>query len=453
MPHRKFFPGMVFLVVWAAFALTGMRLLVEKLAGTPVADLHSLVLPAVLVGSYAVNWLLLKRSRTLPLLVAVNVVLYALSTWAVVETAVGLTLGWFVYTLAVSALLQAMSCVYAIKSPPDNRYLRMFEISSVVMLVFVLYSNYQKFAPMATLPIYLAFVLSLGLIVYRRLAGAFSARSGSRTRSFSLILAFGAGVVLAGIFMVTFFAGPLANGMVQLWEWLMTACKWLLGLLFAAVDAFMSLFHFAPSEQTALPEMAGPGDTTVELPLQMAMQAVPVELVLIVLGAAAVLVLAWLTFRYRKKIHGGFSITVGEKNSRVQREKGSFRQALSAAAERMKQALRREWLALRHRNDPAGLLLDLQRICKHGVLRRQNGETTHRFLHRLADGMPEARKKSADELRALAAYLDSFFFSAEDVRVVPRLHPVRIRHAVRRLKREETRRLRALHKQEAATSV
>ena len=449
---RKFFPGAVFLYAFAAAYITAIRFFSQTdTPGTLLSDLNSWVLPAVVFGSYVFNWLFLRKPRGIPLLVAINALLFGLSLAAVILTGrFGSWLAW-VFTIGGMLHLQVCSYLFCLRAPDARNYLPLFEGITVMMLFFLFYCNYHGVDRSFGLPILTASMLSLSLVVYRRVAGAARVASGVKFRGIGVITMALLIVVLALMFFLTYFAGPLSQGLVNAYagiKWLLRACG---DLMMKVLAWFFSLFPEYTPEASEYEGLEIPANDSLVNSSAVQLDGTVLLVLGVLLGLSVIAGFCVFAWRNRRQKRGGVPVKVAAR-SRILVSRPSLRSALKAAWSRLWQKLSWAWKRLLYRDRPGGLFLFLQWRCRHSAFRRQAGETTRSFLWRLSQTMEAEELDAAEQLRALSAELDRSCFAVQAVRKQKKLAWAgALRHSVRRLLRKEAvkRSLSRLRRKEA----
>lgn len=214
------------------------------------------------------------------------------------------------------------------------------------------------------------------------------------------------GIAFVGIFglmvlLVGVAAAPAGEGIVMLWNGLVTLAKGVLALLWRLLLFLSSL----------LPEMAA-GDleepmhrsSCLEEELVQAEANPVLTIILLVLAAVALLLfLAWLLRLMGRLKIGGRKVPKAEKAP--QRRRISLWSGLKRLLESWRTRIRLHLFLTRHRDTPVGMFYGLVRRCRLSPWRKRTGETPREFLLRL--------RRSAGEDLELAAALDGLIPAVE----------------------------------------
>lgn len=220
----------------------------------------------------------------------------------------------------------------------------------------------------------------LGLIVYR---------SGSYLTTKSILFLAG---IFAGVFamvwlLVGYLAAPAGKGVVTLWNWLVSAARFLLDQLLRLLIFIFSLFPQAPMEETL---WESPQLQTFQQ--EETLQANPVFLVILlaIIAVLALVLVIWLLLHLRRIRLSTLSRAARSTGARTGRI------SLLAGLRRLFSNFCR-WVALRltlwrNRNTAWGLYFILVRRSGLTPWHKLQGETPREFLCRLKE---QAREDSA----------------------------------------------------------
>ena len=283
----------------------------------------------------------------------------------------------------------------SLHAPTLHEMILSLDTSAVMLVLLMGYTSIMGSGILWVLPGAAGFAAACLGAAARRMYGPITIK-GWALLGIAFVGIFGLMVLLVGVA-----AAPAGEGIVMLWNGLVTMAKGVLALLWRLLLFLSSL----------LPEMAA-GDleepyAQIQLPEEELVQAEanPVlTIILLVLAAVALLLfLAWLLRLMGRLKIGGRKVPKAEKAP--QRRSISLWSGLKRLLESWRTRIRLHLFLTRHRDTPVGMFYGLVRRCRLSPWRKRTGETPREFLLRL--------RRSAGEDLELAAALDGLIPAVE----------------------------------------
>ena len=283
----------------------------------------------------------------------------------------------------------------SLHAPTLHEMILSLDTSAVMLVLLMGYTSIMGSGILWVLPGAAGFAAACLGAAARRMYGPITIK-GWALLGIAFVGIFGLMVLLVGVA-----AAPAGEGIVMLWNGLVTMAKGVLALLWRLLLFLSSL----------LPEMAA-GDleepyAQIQLPEEELVQAEanPVlTIILLVLAAVALLLfLAWLLRLMGRLKIGGRKVPKAAKAP--QRRRISLWSGLKRLLESWRTRIRLHLFLTRHRDTPVGMFYGLVRRCRLSPWRKRTGETPREFLLRL--------RRSAGEDLELAAALDGLIPAVE----------------------------------------
>lgn len=326
---------------------------------------------------YGVNRLLLRKERTALVLFWVNLFLCAALYASILAEK-----GWTGFlgagcTVFVCGMITARGVQLAMNAPSLSHVMLYLDASAAVLLLFFVYLMATGVSLAWAVPIMLSFAATILGVISVRIDRPMGPKEWS-----VVAVAFGTISLLVWLF-VSVVAAPAGQGLVALWNALLTFGQFLLRLLWAVLLFLSSLFgepeygELEPPVQFEIPAME-----------EIAEEANPAMLViLLVLAAVFLLYLAVLGLRLLGRLRvGGKQKTVMEKTPR---RKVSLWMAIKRLLAGLRKNFHLRLYLYRNRNKPAGVFYYLVRRCRRSPWRKRTGETPGMFLRRMRDSAGE----------------------------------------------------------------
>lgn len=283
----------------------------------------------------------------------------------------------------------------SLHAPTLHEMILSLDTSAVMLVLLMGYTSIMGSGILWVLPGAAGFAAACLGAAARRMYGPITIK-GWALLGIAFVGIFGLMVLLVGVA-----AAPAGEGIVMLWNGLVTLAKGVLALLWRLLLFLSSL----------LPEMAA-GDleepyAQIQLPEEELVQAEanPVlTIILLVLASVALLLfLAWLLRLMGRLKIGGRKVPKAAKAP--QRRRISLWSGLKRLLESWRTRIRLHLFLTRHRDTPVGMFYGLVRRCRLSPWRKRTGETPREFLLRL--------RRSAGEDLELAAALDGLIPAVE----------------------------------------
>ena len=283
----------------------------------------------------------------------------------------------------------------SLHAPTLHEMILSLDTSAVMLVLLMGYTSIRGSGILWVLPGAAGFAAACLGVAARRMYGPITIK-GWALLGIAFVGIFGLMVLLVGVA-----AAPAGEGIVMLWNGLVTLAKGVLALLWRLLLFLSSL----------LPEMAA-GDleepyAQIQLPEEELVQAEanPVlTIILLVLASVALLLfLAWLLRLMGRLKIGGRKVPKAAKVP--QRRRISLWSGLKRLLESWRTRIRLHLFLTRHRDTPVGMFYGLVRRCRLSPWRKRTGETPREFLLRL--------RRSAGEDLELAAALDGLIPAVE----------------------------------------
>lgn len=344
---------------------------------------------------YLLNKLFLSRPQTMRRLVLLNTAVGALFFLSILLLGEQKEMLLLVFAAGFCLWITMKGGYRSLHAPTLHEMILSLDTSAVMLVLLMGYTSIMGSGILWVLPGAAGFAAACLGVAARRMYGPITIK-GWALLGIAFVGIFGLMVLLVGVA-----AAPAGEGIVMLWNGLVTLAKGVLALLWRLLLFFSSL----------LPEMAA-GDleepyAQIQLPEEELVQAEanPVlTIILLVLASVALLLfLAWLLRLMGRLKIGGRKVPKAEKVP--QRRRISLWSGLKRLLESWRTRIRLHLFLTRHRDTPVGMFYGLVRRCRLSPWRKRTGETPREFLLRL--------RRSAGEDLELAAALDGLIPAVE----------------------------------------
>ena len=344
---------------------------------------------------YMLNKLFLSRPQTMRRLVLLNTAVGALFFLSILLLGEQKEMLLLVFTAGFCLWITMKGGYRSLHAPTLHEMILSLDTSAVMLVLLMGYTSIMGSGILWVLPGAAGFAAACLGVAARRMYGPITIK-GWALLGIAFVGIFGLMVLLVGVA-----AAPAGEGIVMLWNGLVTMAKGVLALLWRLLLFLSSL----------LPEMAA-GDleepyAQIQLPEEELVQAEanPVlTIILLVLAAVALLLfLAWLLRLMGRMKIGGRKVPKAAKAP--QRRRISLWSGLKRLLESWRTRIRLHLFLTRHRDTPVGMFYGLVRRCRLSPWRKRTGETPREFLLRL--------RRSAGEDLELAAALDGLIPAVE----------------------------------------
>ena len=351
---------------------------------------------------YGINRLYLRQERTMMGVSLLNLLLWSGMTGSIIWQ-MGLEHPEeLIFAGAFCLWLTVRGAQMAYKAPTLQNLILTLDASALLLVICVGFLSATDRSYLLSLPIAMGFAASVLAMVANRMDRSLGIREWGMISGAFFLISF---IVFL---LVGFAAAPAGQGIVAVWNGLVSAVKWLLHLLWQIMLFLDSLFpEHQAGELVMEPTIQLPGaveETGEGNPLVLAILSV--FLALLALGA-----LIWGLRQLRKwKLPRQSRST---KAPTCQRRRISFWAALKrlgAAWVRRIQVRRFLW---QHREQPAGLYFLLVHRCRIGPWKKQPRETPREFLTRLQNCAQEDLAL-AEAIEALIPQVEKALFSVHD---------------------------------------
>ena len=344
---------------------------------------------------YLLNKLFLSSPQTMRRLVLLNTAVGALFFLSILLLGEQKEMLLLVFAAGFCLWITMKGGYRSLHAPTLHEMILSLDTSAVMLVLLMGYTSIMGSGILWVLPGAAGFAAACLGAAARRMYGPITIK-GWALLGIAFVGIFGLMVLLVGVA-----AAPAGEGIVMLWNGLVTMAKGVLALLWRLLLFLSSL----------LPEMAA-GDleepyAQIQLPEEELVQAEanPVlTIILLVLAAVALLLfLAWLLRLMGRLKIGGRKVPKAAKAP--QRRRISLWSGLKRLLESWRTRIRLHLFLTRHRDTPVGMFYGLVRRCRLSPWRKRTGETPREFLLRL--------RRSAGEDLELAAALDGLIPAVE----------------------------------------
>ena len=344
---------------------------------------------------YLLSKLFLSRPQTMRRLVLLNTAVGALFFLSILLLGEQKEMLMLVFAAGFCLWITMKGGYRSLHAPTLHEMILSLDTSAVMLVLLMGYTSIMGSGILWVLPGAAGFAAACLGAAARRMYGPITIK-GWALLGIAFVGIFGLMVLLVGVA-----AAPAGEGIVMLWNGLVTMAKGVLALLWRLLLFLSSL----------LPEMAA-GDleepyAQIQLPEEELVQAEanPVlTIILLVLAAVALLLfLAWLLRLMGRLKIGGRKVPKAAKAP--QRRRISLWSGLKRLLESWRTRIRLHLFLTRHRDTPVGMFYGLVRRCRLSPWRKRTGETPREFLLRL--------RRSAGEDLELAAALDGLIPAVE----------------------------------------
>lgn len=378
MDRQNAFPGLARQIALACGLFSAAHLLTLEQGG-PIRYFPLVLLPASL-AAYAINRLFLRQSRTMRAVVLLNAAFF-IALFASVLAVEGIA-NW--ETLALQGGFCLWVTARGVRCCLESSDLHSLIVSLDMSILLLLL--YTAFLLGADLPILWCAPAAAGCAA--SVLGLIARRVNRplRIKEWGILFLIFSGLSAVMWLLVTLAAAPAGQGLVTLWNALISAIRWLARKLWALFLFLLSLLPDAESDE--LPPM----DPTVLPPAEEMTAVEPgpaVFIILVVVITAAILAAVIFVLRRLGKLRVGGRQVIAASQRRSGRV--SLWQALRRLWALIKARLRQRAFLRRIRNTPEGLFHLLVYRCRLGPWRKRTGETPREFLTRLRETVAEDR--------------------------------------------------------------
>ncbi|MBR2717337.1 MAG: hypothetical protein IKD79_06340 [Oscillospiraceae bacterium] len=324
--------------------------------------------------------LFLRKQRSVPLLTAVTVVLFAAVTACLIgTTATTVRFGYGLLLAFGAGMAVGLALYYAVNRPGITRHLSHLDALILVMLMLVLCGVTMELEEGAVAAVTVILLMDVAAAIGLRMTDGDGANGGNAFRAAGAALAAGVLLLLIILLLTALFSRSgavtesilrgIGRALAALWNAIDRFMFWLVSLLKIREDS-------APLEleRPALPSVEDVEYEMVKIPLNTTVIAVVLSLLVL---AAAFAVARQLR---REKISVGAG--VGMAHARATRSGGW----LGRAWRELMRLLRFHWTAFTHRDTPGGVLLFAERMGRRTRRPRGTGESMREFIRRMDPG-------------------------------------------------------------------
>ncbi|OUQ80177.1 hypothetical protein B5E43_04425 [Flavonifractor sp. An100] len=351
---------------------------------------------------YGINRLFLRRERTMLDVTLLNVLLWAGITGSIIWQ-MGLEHPEeLIFAGAFCVWLTVRGAQMALKAPTLQNLILTLDASALLLVICVGFLSATDRSYLLSLPIAMGFAASVLAMVANRMDRSLEIREWGMIAVAFLLIS------LVVFLLVGFAAAPAGQGIVTVWNCLVSAVKWLLHLLWQIMLFLNSLFPEQEMGELAM-------EPTIQIPEAVEEVGETNPLILIILVAFLVLLtlgaLIWGICQLRK-----WKLPKQSRSAKIstrQRNRLSLWAALKRLGEAWVRRMQVRKYLWQNRERPAGLYFLLVHRCRIGPWKKQPRETPREFLTRLQTCAQED-PALAEAIGALISQVDRALFSGHD---------------------------------------
>lgn len=372
MRNRNAFPSLTAQFALACCLVTLTYMVTLNTGATGAYYPQVLLAYAPLV--YGIDRLFLRRERSLLAAVLLNGALWATLTGSVCVWEWQNGVAALVVAAAFSLCVTVRGARLAAEGIRLHSLILTLDLTALLLVLFTAYLSAIEESYLWALPIAAGFAASVLGMTANRIGRPLGGREWCLIAGAFLL------ITLAVLLLVGVAAAPVGQGLVTLWNLLVSGVNFLLALLWRFLLFLASLFPDSTYEDL-------PADSAFSMPElgeeETMAQANPVLQVVFFVLMAIVLagLLVWLLRQLSRLRVGGQSGRA--RTSRHVKTRPSLWRALKKLISFWLQQLRILHFLRRHRDQPAGLYFILVRRCRMGPWHKRPGETPREFLTRL----------------------------------------------------------------------
>jgi len=386
MAERKHFPSIALQLGTACAVCSFVLLTMQDFH--PENYFYPLALLPYALLIYPMNVLFLRKERTMRGVAILNAAAGIIMFVSI--ALLGSYDGWaaLIFVAVFCLFLTLRGCQSAMSEPNLRSVMLCMELSLAVLVVFTAYAGFSEMELIWCLPAICGSAVSILGVMLSRMERSPGLR-GWLFVALVFLLIFALLWVL-----VSFAAAPAGQGLVALWNALVDAVKFVLGLIWKFIVFLISLLPHTEYEEEL------PPPAVFEMPeyQEYTQEQLNIMGALAFVGVVAAIIGLIYLLRYLATIKAG-----GKKLSPV----GKSARRRVPLARGIYQLLANVWASMclrvriwRCRNTPKGLLCILIRKCRMGPWHKTPGETPREFLSRLrhASRHDESLRDALDEL-------------------------------------------------------